>query len=525
MVREIHRGVLASPPITPLAPLGTGPLGAFVSLSPLAGLAAETGDVELGLSAWHLWFVVCEVAVQLAVVCFILVRRKRKPSVNLAWVLLILALPILGMLTYFLFGEARLGVLRRRRHAEYVAKVRHRPSPHAQLGLYPPIAEELRSNVELVESVGGMPARGGNEVRLMGDTDEVIDALVADIDAARQHCHLLFYIFLCDDTGRRVVDALIAAATREVDCRLLVDAVGSRPFLGSIERQRLIDSGVRVVAALPAGIARMACSRIDLRNHRKLVVIDGVIGYTGSQNISDAAFHHKPRFGPWVDAMLRLRGPVVPDLQELFIEDWYLDTGESLLDVHALAPPVVKDGVVVQIIPTGPSDSHEALRLISQSAFHLAREEIIVTTPYFVPGEAEVVALCTAARRGVATILVVPQNNDSPLVAAASRSLYQELLDAGVQIHEFTSGLLHAKTMTIDRRMAMLGTANFDRRSFELNFEVSALVYDSDFASRLRFLQRSYMHESTRVLRDTWPRRPWHRRLRENAAGMLSPLL
>lgn len=491
---------------------------------PLPALLLEEDLVVV--VAWQHWvFVAIELMAQITVAGWILVRRPRRPSTNLTWIMVIMLLPVIGVLMYLMVGEAHLGRLRRRRHKAIVDSIRARGLRYGGMGLYPPLPQQHQAVTSLVESVGGLPVRGGNGIRLFHDSEEVIASLVADIDAATLHAHLLFYIFEPDKSGNAVGEALMRAAGRGVACRLLVDAVGSRTLLKSSLLTRMRQAGVRVVAALPAHIARAALSRIDLRNHRKLAVFDGVIGYTGSQNIVDASFAPKPGFGPWVDASLRIEGPAVMDLAELFVEDWYLDSDEDLTDTLELEPRFMEDGVALQIMPTGPDDEHEAMRLVAQSAFHLAREELILTTPYFVPGEAEVVALCTAARRGVRTSLVVPRRNDSPLVAAASRALYQELLSSGVEIYEYTAGLLHAKVMTIDRNVALVGTANFDRRSFELNFEVSAVVYDSDFASKVRFLQRTYMHESEQVDARAWHRRPWQRRLLENAAGVLSPLL
>jgi cardiolipin synthase len=282
---------------------------------------------------------------------------------------------------------------------------------------------------------------------------------------------------------------------------------------------------VIVIEAIKVHPFRMLFARIDLRNHRKIVVIDGVIGYTGSQNIADAEFAIKPRFAPWVDAMVRIVGPVVWDLQMLFVEDWYLDTDQSLEQLLNIQPLAHDDGVVAQIIGTGPNSHNEAMRQLLQAAFHSAREELILTTPYFVPDDATLGALCTAARRGVRTVLVVPARNDSPLVAAASRSHYQELLESGVELYEYQRGLLHAKTMTIDHSLAMIGSANLDRRSFELNFEVSLAVYDSNFAGQLRFLQTSYISDSQPVELSRWRRLTLPVRLWHSAAGTLSPLL
>ncbi len=472
-----------------------------------------------------------EFLLRLTLVGVILMRlRGGRSATALAWIVLILALPVVGLLVYLLIGEVRLGRRRIARHREIVKRVQV-PVPSSTAGAQarPPRRTDVpavyRPIATLGEAVGDNPARGGNVLRLIGETDLFIQALVEDIDAASLCCHLEFYIFLPDHSGARVAEALIRAAARGAKCRLLVDAVGSRNFLRSPLRREMEHASVRVMSALPANVLRMAFARLDLRNHRKIAIIDGCIAYTGSQNIADAEFAVKRKFGPWVDAMVRITGPAVRDLQRLFVEDWYMDTDEALDELLLIEPPFADDGIAVQIMGTGPNSYNDALRQLTQTAFHSAREELILTTPYFVPDEATVIALRTAARRGVDTSLVLPARNDSPLVAAASRSFYHQLLEAGVKIFEFHKGLLHAKTMTIDRDLALLSTANLDRRSFELNFEVSVIVYDTDFASQLRFVQRSYIVDSHAIDADTWIRRPWPKVLVNNAVALVAPLL
>ena len=469
-----------------------------------------------------------EFLLRLTLVGVILLRhRGGRSATALAWIVLILALPVVGLLVYLLVGEVRLGRRRIARHREIVKRVQV-PVPsstgddHARSADVPAVYRPIAT---LGEAVGDNLARGGNVLRLIGETDLFIQSLVEDIDAASQHCHLEFYIFLADHSGTRVAEALIRAAARGAQCRLLVDAVGSRNFLRSPLRREMEHASVRVVSALPANVLRMAFARLDLRNHRKIAIIDGCIAYTGSQNIADAEFAVKRKFGPWVDAMVRIAGPAVRDLQRLFVEDWYMDTDEALDELLLIEPPLADDGIAVQIMGTGPNSYNDALRQLTQTAFHSAREELILTTPYFVPDEATVIALRTAARRGVDTSLVLPARNDSPLVAAASRSFYHQLLEAGVKIFEFHKGLLHAKTMTIDRDLALISTANLDRRSFELNFEVSVIVYDTDFASQLRFVQRSYIGDSHAIDADVWSRRPWPKVLVNNAVALVAPLL
>jgi cardiolipin synthase len=476
---------------------------------------------------WPIVLVVGEFLIQLVLIGFILLRRRPHSASTLAWIVIIMVLPLLGIIGYLLVGEIRLGQRRIKRHRAILgqlARLRTLRSDAADV-LQPNVPAPFRPIATLAEAVGNNSAVGGNGFQLIGDTDLFIESLVEDIDAAKHHCHLLFYIFLNDFSGRRTAAALMRAAARRVSCRLLVDAVGSRAFLRSDLRHEMEEAGVRVVEALHANPLRMLFARLDLRNHRKIAIIDGVIGYLGSHNIADAQFAIKRKYAPWIDAQVRVEGPVTRDLQRLFIEDWYMDTDESLDEVLSIEPPVVPRGVATQIMATGPNSYNEALRQLNLTAFHTAREELILTTPYFVPDEATAMALRTAARRGVETTMIFPARNDSPFVAAASRSHYEPLLEAGVRIYEYEKGLLHAKTLTLDRSLALITTANLDRRSFELNFEVSMLVFDSDFASELRFLQTSYLSDARPVDLATWQRRPWPAKLWQNAAGTLGPLL
>lgn len=467
-----------------------------------------------------------EFGVRLGFIAFLLLKRPFRPTPTSAWIAFTLALPLVGMIAYMLFGDVRLGQRRIRRYRELVEQVAKRveelpirkeeqpqsPNDHVQVA-------------NLAEAVGQHSPRGSNRIQLIGDTDVFIQSLIDDIDHATTLCHLEFYIYLVDHNGQRVAQALINAAARGVRCRLLVDGVGSYDFLRTSLRDDMIKAGVHVVEALPANILRMAVARIDIRNHRKIAVIDGKIAYAGSQNIADAEFAPKKRYAPWVDCMVRTEGPIVRDLHQLFIEDWYLDTDELLLETLSIQTPLAQDGMTAQVIGTGPTTHIEAMNELLQAAVHAAREEIILTTPYFVPDDAMLSALRTAARRGVEVTLIVPARNDSRLVAAASRGNYEGLLESGVRIAEFRKGLLHAKTVTVDRSLALVTSANLDRRSFELNFEVSLVVYDTDFASQLRFMQMSYLERSAEIDAVQWQRRPWPKRLSQNAAGMLGSLL
>jgi cardiolipin synthase len=478
-------------------------------------------------SLWDLgiWAVILLVPYQLFFVGWVLLRPRRLQASSLAWILVILMLPILGGLAFLVFGQVWADRERVRRHREIVARVR----AHVQKGwerMRPvQLPLEGRGLAALAERGGDMAVRPGNEVRLLSDTEEVIEAMARDIEAARDHCHLLFYIYLDDGSGHRIAEALLKAASQGVSCRVLVDSLGSKRFLRSELRERLEEGDVQVVEALPTRFKLGRRGRVDIRNHRKILVIDGDVGWTGSQNIADAAFAIKAKYAPWVDCMVRVEGPLVRDLQELFVEDWFMDTREPLEDYLDEVPAPRHGGVAAQLMPTGVNSQNDALVQVIQAGIQLAREEVVLTTPYFVPDEGTLSALVAAAARGVRTQLVVPRRNDSPLVAAASRSCYEPLLEAGAEIYEYTRGLLHSKTITVDRVGALLGSANLDRRSFEINFELSVMFFDDDFSSQVRALQRSYMDDSILVDPAEFMSRPMLRRIWENACGLVSPLL
>jgi cardiolipin synthase len=465
------------------------------------------------------------VAWDVVFVSWVLLRPHRLQESSLAWIVIIVLLPFVGGIAFLLFGQVWIPGDRVRRHRDIVTRLRSHPSVADYARPATLETREGRGLAALAERGGDMPVRGGNSVDLFSDSEAFTDALVKDIDGARESCHLLFYIYLTDSTGRRVAEALARAARRGVACRLLVDSLGSRTFLRSALRKEIAEAGVKVLEALPTRIKLLRRGRVDMRNHRKIAVIDGTVGWTGSQNIADAAFAPKAKFAPWVDCMLRILGPLVRDLQELFVEDWYMDSEESLEEYLDLIPDPLPEGLTAQLLPSGVNSPNDLLVQVIQAGIHMSREEVILTTPYFVPDAGTLSALQTAAARGLRVQLVLPKRNDSPLIAAASRSYFDPLLEAGVEIFEFTGGLLHSKTITFDRQGALVGTANLDRRSFEINFELSVLIFDDDFASRVRALQRSYMDDSVPVSLAAFRSRPMARRIVENACGMLSPVL
>jgi cardiolipin synthase len=289
----------------------------------------------------------------------------------------------------------------------------------------------------------------------------------------------------------------------------------------------MAEAGVRTAVALPLGnvLLRPLQGRVDLRNHRKIVVIDRSITYCGSQNCADASFSPKAKCGPWVDAMLRLEGPVAVQSEALFEEDWAAYTGGESRIVGTAPAAAQDEGVVAQVIATGPSLRYSAMPEMFLSLMFRARRELVITTPYYVPNQAMQEALCAVAYRGVRTVLVLPARNDSREVAAASRSYYPGLLQAGVMIFEFEGGLLHSKTLTLDGDITLLGSANLDRRSFDLNFENNMLIYSPDLTRTVRARQQFYMDRSKRISLQEVGNWSLGRRLWNNTVAMMSPIL
>ncbi|HBO44690.1 MAG TPA: cardiolipin synthase [Planctomycetaceae bacterium] len=442
----------------------------------------------------------------------------------MAWLLVIFFFPVPGLVLYLLIGENRLPRRRAGRHArllEDLGEIGRRLEGHPAV-VHPDLPPDQEPFVLLAERLGSLPIVGGNEGRLMTDTDEVIDRLVEDIDAAERHVHLLYYIYANDKTGMKVAEALTRAAARGVKCRVLVDAVGSRPMLKSLA-SRLTSQGVELYPALPVSLFRRGFARLDLRNHRKLAVIDGRIAYAGSQNIVNADYGHKDL--AWHDMSVRLIGPVVLELQTVFVGDWYFETNEVLAGEDIFPEPPMLGPIAAQTLPSGPDYPTENYQRMVVSAMHAARRQVVITSPYFVPDEAFLQAIEVAVLRGVTVEIILPRRCDQVLVGAASRAYYEDLLRLGVKLHLFDDGLLHAKTMSVDDSVALVGSSNFDIRSFELNFEISLLFYGADMTGYLRHLQRGYMAQSRQLTPEEWSRRPRLNRVGENIARLLSPLL
>lgn len=473
--------------------------------------------------------VAVHVLIELVVIVRILLRPHRQPASRIAWVVVVTSLPVIGILAYLLFGETSIGRRRLARRREIIGDISHLATATSDDAdeLEATLPERYTELFRVGQSISFMAPVGGNAVQLLADSNSAINAMVADIDAAESHVHVLFYIWLQDTNGCKVIEALQRASRRGVMCRAMADDLGSRVLIRSPNWRALQDAGVHVAAALPIGnpLLRPFRGRIDLRNHRKIVVVDGRVTYCGSQNCADPEFRIKARYAPWVDILLRIEGPLALQNQHLFVADWMSHVDEDLTGMLKQSVPPQQDEMIGQVIGTGPTVRYSAMPELFESLMYAARHELVITTPYFVPDESMQNALCATAYRGVDTTIVFPARNDSRVVAAASRSYYPDLMAAGVKVYEYVGGLLHSKTLTVDGEVTLVGSANMDRRSFDLNYENNMLFCNVRLTADVRRRQQEYLDHSRRV-RDkevaAWPVR---QRLWNNTIAMLGPLL
>ncbi|NDK38849.1 cardiolipin synthase [Pseudoxanthomonas gei] len=451
--------------------------------------------------------------------CGWIVLQKREPVATLTWVLSLALLPYLGYLIYFLLGPQKINRQRLRRHRSRKGLESHDVSAAFDDG-----GSELAL---LGQATTGLAPSSATSAQLLIDGAATYDALIDAVSSATNHVHLEYYIYMPDQTGTRLRDALVERARAGVKVRLLLDAVGSskvsRGFL-----QPLLDAGGEFAWFHPTRFRPFTRTWVNLRTHRKIVVVDGRVAFTGGINITDEE-NERLHANAYRDLHLRLEGEVVRSVQVVFIEDWAYATGQKRQDFEGTqlweAPGQgLQGGTSTQVVVSGPDSSWEAIHRLHVAAIHEARSRVWLVTPYFVPGEAARMALTSAALGGVDVRLLVPKMSDSRLVTYAARSYFDELLAAGIKVYEYGPRLLHTKALLCDDGMALIGSANFDHRSFRLNFEISVLFRDPTINATLAQLMEGEMDASERV-QDLRNRSLWRNRLPEALARLMSPLL
>lgn len=458
---------------------------------------------------------------------FRILMRRRSVGVTLAWLLLIYILPLAGFGLYLMFGERYLGRLRAKRamvqnrfYNQWLEQVSERDALNTLVGA------PLRPVMELTLGSLKLPALRGHNWQLLSDPDAVFDSLLNDINLAEDWIFMEFYILEPKGRVEEVLTALANARSRGVSVYVMLDSVGSNRFLNSARHRQLVEAGVDVLDVLHANVLRMFLQRIDLRQHRKLISIDNRIAYNGSMNLADPDWFKKHSgFGPWVDVMVRVEGPMAAIIQGTMIFDWEMETGYRLNNALSW-PEAASDGpALMQFLPTGPAFDEDILLQVLLTAVHNAQRRVIISTPYFVPDDSLLQALKSVAKRGLEVTLLIPRRIDSRLAKYAGRSFYDELLSHGIEILRFEGGLLHTKSVIIDDHLVLVGSVNLDMRSLWLNFEATLVVDDPAFCNAMVALVADYKKNSHRLELNEWRKRRFHKRVLENLAQLASPLL
>ena len=451
--------------------------------------------------------------VYLVVMAVWIIMQRSEPVATLGWIMALAFLPYLGFLIYYVFGPQQIRRSGKKRLAS-----------HQKIGVRGKTAanSEAAQLDRLATAMTGFPPSSATRVDLLVDGEATYDALVAAIASARRHVHMEYYIYAGDRTGTRVRDALCERAKAGVKVRVLLDGVGSRLKREFV--QPLHDAGVELAFFHPVRwwMTPFIRPKLNMRSHRKIVICDGRVGFTGGINVTDdennqlnpKAFH---------DLHLRVEGDAVRWLQVAWLEDWYYATEKSVDDDAVLAEASTGP-IAAQVIPAGPDNAWEPIHRMQVQAINGADKRVWLATPYFVPSRAALFALEGAAMRGLDVRIIIPKESDSKLVTAAARSYFDKLLQAGVRVYEYGPRMLHSKALLIDQDEAIIGTSNFDTRSFSLNFEIVMLFRDAGVGADLARSLEEDMAGSVEVTRDS-PKAGPVTRFGEAAARLFAPLL
>ena len=487
----------------------------------MRGFFQDAEAVALLLLAAHIFIVA---------VAAVLVSMNRRPSSAIAWVLAIIFIPVLGAVVYFFVGYAKLPKARRdkQREVNNLVLARTEGSPLVSQGRDWP--EWLHSAVALNSNLGALPMVGGNSATLLDDYNGTFDAMIAEIDQATSYVHVEFYILALDATTEPFFQALARATQRGVAVRVLSDHLAGLMFPARKETLALLhDIGAEYHPMLPVRPWRGEWQRPDLRNHRKIFVVDGRVGFTGSQNLIDASYNKKgnlKRGLQWHELMMRIEGPAVRELDAVFATDWYSETDVILpLASSSLVSSQGSALIDAQVLPSGPSFDNENNLKLYATLIHKAERRVSITSPYFVPDESILMAIVTAAARGLSVELFVSEIGDQSMVYHAQRSYYEALLRAGVRIYLYRAPkVLHSKHFTIDEEVAVIGSSNMDVRSFSLNMEVSVLVQGRGFVDAIREIEDGYRVKSRELQLEDWIRRPVAQKAFDNLARLTASL-
>ena len=463
-------------------------------------------------------------------VAIMIVLEKRSPYKTMAWILMLVLLPIFGVIFYLFFGqEYRKRKLFSRRGIKSLGKIR-RLSLQQLRDFDKPNTLHLSSTVFGKENIIRLLLNNsdsllttGNKLKILNDGKQTFQAIFQSIKNAQHHIHLEYYIFSDDKIGNQLKSLLIAKSREGIEVRIIIDDVGSWSLKKSFITE-MKDNGIAVYSFMEVRFPRFT-SRVNFRNHRKIVIVDGKIGFTGGINVADRYVDGIKKLGPWRDTHLQIEGDAVACLQVVFTADWYYVIKENLTGDSYFPPFSEAPGVPVQISASGPDSDWENIGQAIFAAITNAKEKIYIATPYLMLPLQIDYALKTAALSNVDVRILIPGKSDAITPKWSSFSFVEELLEAGVKFYFYQKGFIHSKYIIVDDVFSTLGTTNLDFRSLETNFEVNAFIYDKNFARELMNTFTTDLENSREIKLREWRRRPWHYKFRESLAHIASPML
>ena len=467
----------------------------------------------------------------LIIVCLRIIYETRSATKTMAYLLLVLFIPVGGIVFYILFGvnfwKTKLYNKKSVQDEKMLQSLKKEMKAYIEETTFPaelPV-EDNRELAMMLEKELRSPLTRRNKVKLLLNGEEKFPEVLEALRNAKHHIHIEYYIYEQDKIGEQIEELLIQKANEGVQVRFIYDDFGS-PNIKKKTEERMRSAGVEIYPFQKV-LFYLLANRINYRNHRKIIVIDGQIAFTGGINVSDKYINNGSKKLFWRDTHLRIDGPGVFYLQYLFLSDWYFCSGKNLQteNLYFSTPDKHKDDCFLQVAASGPDSLQPAVLFSLLQAIYLAKKEILITTPYFIPGDSILQALRIAALSGLSVKLLVPGICDSKLVNAASKSYYEDLLCAGVDIYMYQKGFVHAKTLVADGNLSIIGTANMDYRSFELNFEVNVLLYDRKFAENLRKVFFKDLEHAEKIDKEAWCKRPAYKQLPEKIARLFSHVL
>ena len=479
---------------------------------------------------WIWTFVIIYVFV-LVLICLRIIYETRSTTKTLAYLLFCIFIPFIGIGFYLLFG---INYWRKKMYNKKMSKdEKIMVQLKKDISLYTEAALTKKDvagtdNKELASMLINelhSPLTRENRVKLLLNGEEKFPEVMKVLEGAQQHIHMEYYIYDQDEIGMAIIELLIKKSKEGVEVRFIYDDFGSPGIKKKIEK-RMTEAGIEIYPFHKVHFYLLA-NRINYRNHRKIIVVDGQTAFVGGINVSDKYINNKKGKLYWRDTHLRIDGPGVYYLQYLFISDWNFCSPKDLKaeQLHFIPNKVIKENTYVQITGSGPDSPQPSILFSLLQAIYLAKEEILITTPYFIPGDSILEGLRIAALSGLSVKLLVPGICDSKFVNYASKSHYQDLLIAGVEIYLYQKGFVHSKTLVTDSKLSIVGTANMDIRSFELNFEVNAIVYDKPFAEQMRKVFLDDLKNAEKIDPEQWYKRPAYEQFPEKIARLFSPVL